>query len=94
MTKEVQEPKVGVYDFRDSFPEEVKAHESPQAVESQGHCLAHPQGRSRVTFFHPLNLVGLCISHLPNFPLGLTLGLDPSYSQKRLFSFHESYQDV
>ena len=58
MTEEVQEPKVGVYDFRDSFPEEVKAHESPQTVQSQGHYLAHPQGRSRVTFFPPLEFGG------------------------------------
>ena len=87
-------PETGVYDFRDFFPEGVRAHKSPQAVQSQGHCLAHPQDRIWVTSPHPLNLVGVRTSHFLNFPLDLTLGLDPSYSQKWFHSFHEKYRTV
>ena len=35
------------------FPEGVEAHEFPQAVQSQGHCLAHPQDWIWVTTPHP-----------------------------------------
>ena len=68
------------------FPEGVKAHKSPQAVQSQD--------RTWVTSPHPLNLVGLRTYHFLNFPLDLNLGLDTSYSQKWLHSFHEKYRNV
>lgn len=90
---EVQEPEIGVYDFRDFSPwRSQSTWISPGSPIPRSLSCTSPR-QDLGNFSPPLNLVGLHASHFLNFPLDLTLGLDPSYSQKWLYSFHEKYQN-